>query len=115
MAHDHTNPDNAEESGQVLAFRLRQRAGQEPRGRSVTSPGDPEPADEFARYEQDNEDIDYRHRMLMNVIAIAVVTLLIGMGVWIADTIAVMQRDQDCVLQGRANCAPIENPAAAGR
>ena len=37
-----------------------------------------------------------------------VVAVLIGIGVWLADTIADMERDQDCVLQGRQNCAPIE-------
>lgn len=50
--------------------------------------------------------------MLMNVIAIVIVALLVGVGVWIADTIAEMEKDQDCVLQGRANCAPIETPVA---
>jgi hypothetical protein len=34
--------------------------------------------------------------------------VLIGVGVWLADTIADMERDQDCVLQVRQNCAPIE-------
>jgi hypothetical protein len=34
--------------------------------------------------------------------------ILIGLGVWIADTISDMQRAQDCVMQGRQNCAPIE-------
>ncbi len=50
--------------------------------------------------------------MLMNVIAIFIVVLLIGAGVWLADTIAAMEKNQDCMLQGRANCAPIEVPAA---
>ena len=49
--------------------------------------------------------------MLMNVIAVVVVTVLVGIGVWLADTIAEMERNQDCVLQGRQNCAPIEIPA----
>ena len=31
-------------------------------------------------------------------------------GVWLADTIADMERDQDCMMQGRANCVPIELP-----
>jgi hypothetical protein len=48
--------------------------------------------------------------MLMNVIAVMVVALLVGIGVWLADTIAAMERDQDCVLQGRQNCAPIIVP-----
>jgi fructose-specific component phosphotransferase system IIB-like protein len=70
------------------------------------------PDDDFARYEQeDAEPIDYRHRMLMNVISVAIVSLLVGTGVWITDTIAAMEKDQDCLLQGRANCAPIEIPA----
>ena len=95
----------ADPTGQVLLFRQR---------RSIRPAGEPmDPANEsedaLAQYEQD-EEIDYRHRMLMNVIAVAICTMLVGAGVWIADTIAEMQRDQDCVLQGRANCAPIETP-----
>ncbi len=80
------------------------------RANLATAPTDSaiEPEDDLAQYEQENEAIDYRQRMLMNVIAIAIVTLLVGIGVWIADTIAEMEKDQDCVLQGRANCAPIE-------
>jgi len=50
--------------------------------------------------------------MLMNVIAMAVVAMLVGVGVWIAGTIAGLERDQDCMMQGRQNCAPIEVPAA---
>jgi hypothetical protein len=75
--------------------------------------------DDLARYEevrdeQDAEEIiDYRQRTFMNVIAVVVVTLLVGTGVWLADTIADMERDQDCVMQGRVNCAPIELPPPA--
>ncbi len=69
------------------------------------------PNPEFARFEQEqDEPIDYRHRMIMNVIALAIVTLLVGLGVWIADTISDLQREQDCLMQGRSNCAPIEVP-----
>ena len=46
--------------------------------------------------------------MLMNMIAAAIVVLLIGAGVWIADTISISVKIQDCALQGRTNCAPIE-------
>ena len=74
--------------------------------------------DHLAQYEQEqegDETVNHPRRMLMNGIAVAVVTVLIGVGVWLADTIADMERDQDCVLQGRQNCAPIElaiRPAA---
>jgi hypothetical protein len=67
--------------------------------------------DDFAQYERDqaeDENLNHPRRMLMNGIAVAVVTVLIGVGVWLADTIADMERDQDCVLQGRQNCAPVE-------
>jgi hypothetical protein len=46
--------------------------------------------------------------MLMNIIALVVLTILIGAGVWLADTITYMERNQDCILQGRQNCAPLE-------
>lgn len=99
-------PDSrqADEFGQVLHF-PRRRPGPPLRGEA-------EPADDLARYEEDlDEPVDYRRRMLMNVIAVAIVTLLVGAGVWIADSIADMQKDQDCIMQGRANCAPLETPA----
>ena len=69
--------------------------------------------DDFARFEQDqDEPIDYRHRMVMNLIALAILVSLVGLGVWIADTISDLQREQDCLMQGRSNCAPIEVPAS---
>lgn len=77
------------------------------------APNDRGLLDDLAQYEQVHEDdeiIDYPQRMLMNIIAVAVVTVLIGVGVWLADTIADMERDQDCMLQGRQNCAPVEVP-----
>ena len=66
---------------------------------------------EGAVTDQDQDEIvDYRQRALMNVIALVVVAFLVSAGVWLADTIADMERDQDCMMQGRANCVPIELP-----
>jgi len=48
--------------------------------------------------------------MLMNVIAVMIVSALVGVGVWIADTITDMEKMQDCLMQGRQNCAPIVLP-----
>src|ERR1700761_1846730 len=107
-------PRQAEGFGQVVPFR---RPGQPPPIRPTAS--DEAEANHLALYEQDGEGqdeeeaIDYRQRMFMNVVALAVVTLLVGTGVWLADSITEMERDQDCVLQGRVNCAPIELPAPA--
>ena len=67
--------------------------------------------DDFARFERERDGpIDYRHRMFMNLIALAILVSLVVAGVWIADTISDLQREQDCLMQGRSNCAPIEVP-----
>jgi hypothetical protein len=108
------DPQKADGFGEVVPFR---RPGHLPPLHPMAS--DDPAVDDLARYEearekQDAEEIiDYRQRMFMNVIAVAVVTLLVGTGVWLADTIADMERDQDCVMQGRVNCAPIELPPPA--
>jgi hypothetical protein len=120
LAHE-PEPEAPLHSAQVLQFRPRPRTADRPfSGSPSASPTLANEAvdhestllDDLARYERDAEDepINYRHRMLMNVIAVAIVTVLVGIGVWLADTIAEMERDQDCVLQGRQNCAPIEIP-----
>ncbi len=96
------------ESGQILAFQLRRRVATA-RHAPIAPDGD-EPADDLAAFEEEDGHIDYRHRMLMNIIAVVIVSVLITAGVWIADTIAAMQKAQDCALQGRQNCAPIEVP-----
>lgn len=109
MVHDRPDPNNAQEFGQVLRFRLRHRA--DPPGSGAANgpeDADTNSVDDLAQYEQDNDVVDYRQRMLMNVIAVVIVTALVGVGVWIADTIADMQKVQDCAMQGRQNCAPIE-------
>lgn len=48
----------------------------------------------------------------MNLIALTILILLVGLGVWIANTIGDLQREQDCLMQGRSNCVPIEIPIA---
>jgi hypothetical protein len=110
VVQDQPNPNDG--SGQILSFQLRRRLGMPtPRRAPVTPDGnDAEPVDDLAAFEEEDGNIDYRHRMLMNVFAVVVVSMLITAGVWIADTIATMQKAQDCALQGRQNCAPIEVP-----
>jgi hypothetical protein len=108
VMHDRPNTDETPGSAQVLRFELRRRTRPQPPALHAIAGGDAEPLDDLAQYEDEDAHIDYRHRMLMNVIALAVVTVLVGAGVWIADTIADMEKAQDCAMQGRQNCAPIE-------
>jgi hypothetical protein len=111
MVHNRPDRHDADEFGQVLAFRRRPKPSLTSVSSAPPDEGEAGLVDDLAQYEQDQDvPIDYRQRMRMNVIAIAIVTLLVGAGVWIADTIADIEKDQDCVLQGRANCAPIEAP-----
>ncbi len=111
VAHDPPSPNRNHEPARVLQFRLRRRAPP-PAQRSGpahlphdSGAGD---SDDLARYEEEDAHIDYRQRMLMNVIGIAIVVLLVSAGVWIADTIANMEKAQDCAMQGRQNCSPID-------
>jgi hypothetical protein len=68
----------------------------------------PPPVDDLSKYERGTGSDDYRHRMLVNLVAFAFVIALIGAGLWLADTMAQMRRNQDCVLSGRRGCTPIE-------
>jgi hypothetical protein len=80
------------------------------RGRTAlhAPPASPPEADDLAKFERGEGGDDYRHRMLVNVAAFAFVMALIGAGLWLADTMAQMRRNQDCALSGRRNCTPIE-------
>lgn len=74
------------------------------RGRPLVRP----PEENLAKYEGGDEPDDYRHRMVVNVIAFVFVIALIGGGLWLADTLAKMRKNQDCVLSGRRGCTPVE-------
>jgi len=68
------------------------------------------PIGDLDRYLQTDETDDYRHRMMTNVAGIVIAVLLIAAGIWIADTMASMRKNQDCVLSGRRGCTPVEAP-----
>jgi hypothetical protein len=108
VAQHQTNLSEARGSGQILQFHSRRRPPPHSPRQAATA-DDTELHDDLAQYEEE-APIDYRQRMLMNLIAVAIVSALICVGVWIADTIADMQKAQDCIMQGRQNCAPIQMP-----
>jgi hypothetical protein len=60
--------------------------------------------------EESDETDDYRHRMMTNIAGIAIAVALIAAGIWIADTMASMRKNQDCVLSGRRGCTPVDAP-----
>ncbi len=46
--------------------------------------------------------------MMVNLAALAFTVVLALAGVWLAMQIADMRKNQDCLLSGRRNCAPID-------
>ena len=68
----------------------------------------PSPVDDLAKYEHGDDDDNYRHRMIVNVLAFLFVIVLMAAGLWLADTMARMRKNQDCVLSGRSGCTPVD-------
>lgn len=95
-----TNSTPSDGDRQVISFRTRRPAA-----------GPPEHAakDDLSAYAHTPEDpAEYRHRMAVNAAVALVVLALIGAAIWLADTMAEMRRNQDCVLSGRRGCTPVE-------
>jgi len=99
MASD--EPSSPHSERRVVNFRRGPAGARHP-------PDNPAPVEDLAKYERDESADDYRHRMIVNVVAFAFVVVLIGTGLWLADTMARMRKDQDCVLSGRRGCTPVE-------
>ena len=63
---------------------------------------------DLQKYQRAREEEDYRHRMVVNGLALAFCIVLAVAGVWLVNEIAEMKRIQDCVLSGRAGCIPLD-------
>jgi hypothetical protein len=94
-------PSHTNDGPRVIDFRRKQPIVN---SRTPSSPA----VDDLAKYARDESPDDYRHRMLVNVVAFVFVIGLIGAGLWLADTMAAMRKNQDCVLSGRRGCTPVE-------
>jgi hypothetical protein len=72
--------------------------------------GTPGPVRDLAKYERDETSDDYRHRMMMNLLALGVTVVLIVSGLWLTNMLVKIRNEQDCFLSGRRNCFPIQVP-----
>jgi hypothetical protein len=97
-SHKSSSSDN---EPRVVSFRRRQAGSRRP------APVPP-PVNDLAKYERGADIDDYRHRMIVNGVAFIFVIFLIGAGLWLADTMARMRKNQDCVLSGRRGCTQVE-------
>jgi|SRR5580658_6622569 hypothetical protein len=95
LAHEPSEPEVARHSAQVLRFRPPTRLSERRYSNSSCVGKEPDDhesqlLDDLARYEQGIEDqpINYRQRMLMNVISVAIVTVILGVGVCIANNLS---------------------------
>jgi hypothetical protein len=98
-------PDD--QGGRVLRFRPR---GTPPGGNWRWPPEPDNPVDDLAKYERNETNDDYRHRMTMNLLTLAFAAMLIACGVWLTTKLVENRNLQDCFLSGRRNCAPIAVP-----
>jgi hypothetical protein len=58
----------------------------------------------------DNDPDDGRRRLRRSLAGLAVVALLVVALLFLGRKLATMAEIQDCVWQGRTNCAPLETP-----
>jgi hypothetical protein len=101
-------PSKDEEKGRVLPFRP--RASQSWNAKLRLRDQRRGPVDDLSKYSRPPDEDEYRHRMVMNLLAFLVLALIVYCGIWLTNTMSQMRRDQDCVLSGRTNCAPIQGP-----
>ena len=105
--------DPGDTKGEVVDIRERV-ASRPPRPSSTREPAS-SPDGDLKRYQQSSEKDDYRHRMFMNVLGLVASVVLVVDGVWLANTIAELRKNQDCVLSGGRNCAHLDVPSATRR
>jgi len=105
MAMTPSRPSPPRESERVVMLFPRQR-------RNTAAPPSRRPAirgvSDYARSEQDDDE--YRHRMINNLLAFLVCAVLVVAGVWLVDRIVELRRIQDCALSGRPSCSPVDIP-----
>jgi hypothetical protein len=107
-------PQARDGTDRVVPFRPRARIpGRLPHDDAIAkwTRGDTRPAvEDIVKFHQRAGDDDYRQRMIMNVLALAACIVLALIGIWLANAIAQMRKDQDCVLSGRPSCTRLDVP-----
>jgi hypothetical protein len=101
-------PSKDEEKGRVLPFRPRKAHSWNAHLRLRDKPRSP--VEDLSKYSRDPDEDNFQHRMKVNLLAFAMLALIVACGIWLTSTMSEMRRNQDCVLSGRTNCAPIQMP-----
>ncbi len=98
--HRNKTAEQDHRGARVLKFRSRGPLALRPPSRLS-------PVEDLRKYEAGAEPDDFRHRMIMNLAGFAATIVLIIIGVWLAESMAQLRKDQDCVLAGRRDCATL--------
>ena len=104
-----SNAPDPDEKGRILRFQRRGSARPIP---PRAAQQDDTPVEGLGKYASTGEPDNYRQRMINNGLGLAACIVLVIIGVWIANTMAEMRRNQDCVLSGRRDCTRIVVPSA---
>jgi hypothetical protein len=67
--------------------------------------------DEPKSQQQDRYIETDRDRWIANAILLALLVVVVGGGIWLANAMFDQRMLDDCVAQGRTNCAPVDAPA----
>jgi hypothetical protein len=51
-----------------------------------------------------------RERWTLNIFLLVFFVLIVGLGIWLFNTLGDQRKLDNCLAQGRRNCAPIEVP-----
>jgi hypothetical protein len=63
------------------------------------------PVEDLCKYDTRESDEDYRHRMLVNLLAAIVIVVLMLTASWVVDTLARTRDSQSCYRPAPINCA----------
>jgi hypothetical protein len=92
-----------QEKGRVVLFPPRFSLGRQKTGRKPD--GTTQHAVEgLQKYEAGDEPDDYPRRMVINAIAFAFIVMLTLAGIWLAEQMAILRANQNCLAAGRQTC-----------
>jgi hypothetical protein len=102
-------PTKDEDSDRILPFRSR---GSRSWNEKVRLPDRwCSPVRDLSKYSRGPEEDDYPHQMFMNLLAFLVLSVIVGCGIWLADSMSERKKDQDCGQISRIYCVPIPGPS----
>lgn len=98
------------EIGRIVLFPTRSSAGKGAAGQKRADKADLNDTGiaDLRKYERSTEPDDYPRRMAINIIAFGFIVVLTLAGIWLAEQLALSRKQQDCLLSGRRNCAPLD-------